>query len=637
MRRVKFYSRYDGATFDNLQTTEVVLNSFNKNKTIEINNVIEYYNIIQYFNNDLYLKSWTNEQLRQYKELIPELWEIIKKYFRAIDNDNLVTIFKKLYFDYTKDFWFLFNKYQCFNNVDTTKFETILNYKKIYLSEIIQNKETVAYYSNILLKYFIDNPITLEIILSNFEQEFSDTKNKIFLPKGFSLELKEKFVNDYILLEEPNLNFLNLIVNSQHPDLKISEEIKFKALKKSELLSNKIFKNGNATSFGVQLSIANDQKEPVINSYNKESNTIEYSYDKSYLDETLDFKSIFYNFNNLFGFLDNQGCISMVRRQSEIDVFENTFMRSKNEYLLYTMFVKKNMRSNMQMKLYRKYLESNSIEIEDVLEYIIKDYFSENYGLKNIHFSPPSKSTKYFEKIRVLAPEIESILKQYKAYLDTGTIDFELLSFVKAPLFFSKIKSKLEIKYVYGVGDDFIRISNLMFSDQASIAYTEVYKSKYKNFKNLLVNEDVTVDSFHDYKKYALDFLLEKEIISVDVDGYLRINKLTTVVYEYLYYREVINFWHFPNFIREEILRLKVQNIVEFDNSLFTKEELSYLNYNLNSKEFSNGLNLRNKYAHGSNYIGEEKQETDYEIILKILILVLLKINDDLKLTKLYF
>lgn len=274
MRRVKFYSIYDGATFDNLQTTEVVLNSFNKNKTIEINNVIEYYNIIQYFNNDLYLKSWTNEQLRQYKELIPALWEIIKKYFRAIDNDNLVTIFKKLYFDYTKDFWFLFNKYQCFNNVDTANFETILNYKKIYLSEIIQNKETVAYYSNILLKYFIDNPITLEIILSNFEQEFSDTKNKIFLPKGFSLELKEKLVNDYILLEEPNLNFLNLIVNSQHPDLKISEEIKFKALKKSELLSNKIFKNGNATSFGVQLSIANDQKEPVINSYNKESNTI---------------------------------------------------------------------------------------------------------------------------------------------------------------------------------------------------------------------------------------------------------------------------------------------------------------------------------------------------------------------------
>src|SRR5690606_23482169 len=277
--------------------------------------------IIQYFNNDLYRKSWTSEQLRQYKELIPELWEIIKKYFRAIDNDNLVTIFKKLYFDYTKDFWFLFNKYQCFNNVDTTKFETILNYKKIYLSEIIQNKETVAYYSNILLKYFIDNPITLEIILYIFEQDFSDIKNKIFLPKGFSLELKEKFVNDYILLEEPNLNFLNLIVNSQHPDLKISEEIKFKALKKSELLSNKIFKNGNATSFGVQLSIANDQKEPVINSYNKESNTIEYSYDKSYLDETLDFKSIFYNFNNLFGFLDNQGCISMVRRQSEIDVF----------------------------------------------------------------------------------------------------------------------------------------------------------------------------------------------------------------------------------------------------------------------------------------------------------------------------
>jgi len=636
MRRVKFYSVNDGASFDNLQTAEGVLNSFNKNKTVEINNVVEYYNIIQYFDHDMYLKSWSDDQLKTYKEHILELWKIIKKYFLTIDNDNFISITKKLYFDYTNDFWFLFNKYQCFKNVDAAKFETILKYKKIYLLEIIQNKETVAYYSNPLLKYFIDNPITVETILSNFEQESYNTKDKIFLPKGFTLEVRDKLVNDYISLEEPNLNFLNLIVNSQNPDFKLSEETKFKALKKSKLLSKKIFNKENATSFGVQLCIALEQQEAVINSYNKEKNTLEYSYGKAYLDQTSDFKSVFYNFHHLFKFLDNQGCINMVRRESEINVLEKTFMRSKNEYLLYNIYVRKNMLSNMQIKLYRKYLEDSSIEIEEVLEYIVKEYFAESYGLKNIQFSSPSKNTKYFERIRVLAPEIESILKQYKAYLENGSIDFELLNFVKAPLFFSNIKSNLQNKYVYGVGDEFPRISNLLFSDQASLAYTEAYKSKYKNFKDLLVNEDVTYDAFHNYQKNALDFLLEKEIITVDVNGYLKINKLTTVVYEYLYYREVISFWHFPSFIRKEILRLEQLNIVEFDNSLFTREELSYLNYNLNSKEFSNGLNLRNKYAHGSNYISEEKQENDYEIIVKILILVLLKINDDLKLSKLY-
>lgn len=192
MRRVKFYSINDGASFDNLQTAEGVLNSFNKNKTVEINNVIEYYNIIQYFDHDMYLKNWSDDQLKTYKEHTPELWKIIKKYFLFIGNDNFVSIFKKLYFEYTHDFWFLFNKYQCFKNVDTAKFETILKYKKIYLSEIIQNKETVAYYSITLLKYFIDNPITVEIILSNFEQESYDTKQKIFLPKGFTLEVTEK-------------------------------------------------------------------------------------------------------------------------------------------------------------------------------------------------------------------------------------------------------------------------------------------------------------------------------------------------------------------------------------------------------------------------------------------------------------
>src|SRR5690606_5729775 len=315
-------------------------------------------------------------------------------------------------------------------------------------------------------------------------------------------------------------------VNSQNPDFKLSEETKFKALKKSQFLSKKIFNKENATSFGVQLCIALEQQEAVVNSYNKEKGTLEYSYGKSYLDQALDFKSVFYNFHHLFEFLDNQSCINMVRRESEINFLEKTFMRSKNEYLQYNTFVRKNMLSNMQIKLYRKYLENSSIEIEDVLEYIVKDYFAENYALDNIRFSTPSKNTKYFERIRVLAPEIESILKQYKAYLENGSIDFELLNFVKAPLYFSNIKSKLRVKYVYGVGSEFLRISNLLFSDQASLAYTEAFKSKYKNFKDLLVNQDVTYDSFHDYKKNGLDFLLEKEIISVDVNGYLRINKL---------------------------------------------------------------------------------------------------------------
>ena len=67
------------------------------------------------------------------------------------------------------------------------------------------------------------------------------------------------------------------------------------------------------------------------------------------------------------------------------------------------------------------------------------------------------------------------------------------------------------------------------------------------------------------------------------------------------------------------------------EKTLFTKQEISYLNYFLNKKEFTNGLDLRNKYLHGTNPSNEIEHENDYYILLKIIILVLLKIEDDIR------
>ena len=70
--------------------------------------------------------------------------------------------------------------------------------------------------------------------------------------------------------------------------------------------------------------------------------------------------------------------------------------------------------------------------------------------------------------------------------------------------------------------------------------------------------------------------------------------------------------------------------MVTIENSLFTHEERRYLNYYLNQKEFSNSLDLRNKYLHGTNSSSPEEQENDYKILLKLIILVIHKIKDDL-------
>lgn len=52
-------------------------------------------------------------------------------------------------------------------------------------------------------------------------------------------------------------------------------------------------------------------------------------------------------------------------------------------------------------------------------------------------------------------------------------------------------------------------------------------------------------------------------------------------------------------------------------------------NYELNKSTYSNGLDLRNKYAHSTYPEDEKIQEMDYMILLKIMILVVTKINEE--------
>ena len=70
------------------------------------------------------------------------------------------------------------------------------------------------------------------------------------------------------------------------------------------------------------------------------------------------------------------------------------------------------------------------------------------------------------------------------------------------------------------------------------------------------------------------------------------------------------------------------------ENTLFSREEVKYFNFYLNQKIFTNGYDLRNKYSHGTNTQPEQKHKYDYYLILKIIILILLKIEDDIIINK---
>ena len=65
------------------------------------------------------------------------------------------------------------------------------------------------------------------------------------------------------------------------------------------------------------------------------------------------------------------------------------------------------------------------------------------------------------------------------------------------------------------------------------------------------------------------------------------------------------------------------------DNKLLTKPEYQYFDYLLNNSEFSNGKAIRNRYIHDSITTDEKKMNEDYHTLLKVMIMIIIKINDD--------
>lgn len=96
-----------------------------------------------------------------------------------------------------------------------------------------------------------------------------------------------------------------------------------------------------------------------------------------------------------------------------------------------------------------------------------------------------------------------------------------------------------------------------------------------------------------------------------------------------LYFNEVLSYNHLDENKQKAIDILLEKGILKYEDTLFSKPEQDYLNYILNMSEFSNGLDLRNKYLHGTQGSDEKVHINDYFIFLRILILCILKINDE--------
>lgn len=642
LNRVVYYSKEDMAGPLQLKKGEHVLKAELKTDYTDVNDVMELYNLKKYIDNELFLRDWTKEDVESFKLKATKISSAVGKYMAKIDDTSVTSIYNNLIREYISCFWEIVNNQSVFKRISKLNFKNILDSEPHVIHVILTHKKIVDYYDSENRDFLMSYPQSAEILLSVYEVQHDFSNKEKFIPKSLTIDDKETIMSSYLDSDDFNLNYVELIQNSKkRNDFIVSDKTRLKAKRLHQSETEKFFaEKGGCLKYGVSVGFPSNASKIKDGEIDNEMN-INYSYSLDFIRENDDPYSLYKNFKVLFEYIDAENRIALLSKHSQLGLFEKIMgVRSQNEYRNGSHFNLLEMTSYLQITGYNQIVKDLKTSLEEIFHYVWTNSLNEKYDfVANARFLVPTASSSYFEKVRILAPEFESVLKQYKLFVEDGNIDFELLQMSSSPSSIKDIPSRNRNKYIYLNEQNEMNLGclNLFFSDQNLLAYVEPFKeSKYATLFELLANEQVLFSSYEDHQRPQIEYLIEKEFLSVDTDGFIQfVNPHRIAILKDLRDNEVASFHHYSPDYRLEAQTMESEGLIKFESSLFTKPEQAYFNYLLNKSEFTNGVDLRNSYLHGTQANPEEtrKHEYAYFTYLKLLFLILLKIEDDLAIT----
>lgn len=381
-------------------------------------------------------------------------------------------------------------------------------------------------------------------------------------------------------------------------------------------------------SYGVKLSFSDIQRKPV--NIEVENHNVIFTYSKKWFKENLDYPIVLiYNFIHIFGFVDNQIRFLHVHKLNSMSVIMKCLgIKGKSEYIIDTVFKQFNMAAQLQIQAYYTFLSDEGIKLEEIYKWFFEEYLKTEFNVKGFYFNCPSTNASYLEKNRTLNSEIDSVLKQFKMWCEDRNIDLELLQMSSNHMLFKDIPSLIDKKYIYPNSEEFNIASYLLCSDQSLIHYISE-KYNHSKFHELINKNDLKIEDFHEYQRKDIKWLIDHYYIYENIDGFLKKDIDVIWIIDELYFNNVLSYHHLDKNKQKIVDILLEKRILKYENTLFSKPEYDYFNYIFNKSDFSNGLDIRNKYIHGTQSMNKNVQKKDYYIILRMLVLCILKINDE--------
>ncbi len=627
---VKFFGIHDMSRGYYLKKAESVLDNYNQlNDYNDINQVIELFNIKQFLDNGLHLATWDDTVLVKYKEKSKTIPQMVGKFFSKIDSTNLAQYYDKLSIIYIRDFWNLICKNNVFERVEKRDIFKLLRQGNISLWHILEQQKIVKYFGQEIAGYMKIADESAELLMDQFLSDRRDTQIRYYFPDELTQNDRNEILKKYVESESANPNYLKLLVNAQGSmELPVGDRLRRDAKSKfDEYWSNQSQPNAGI-EFGAEVSFVSMPNDKITETF--ENNIIKATYSKEWIQENLDYPTLLNNFIYLFEYTDKWFRCNFLSTSSKMSALEKVLgVKGKRDYRIGTYFTVQRLKTCIQMLAYMKELEIYSVRIESIFQWFFEVYLINEFHVSGFIYNTPSEKTTTFEKCKLLASAIDGVLKQYKLFCEDGYIDRDLLEMSSGHIDFSELRSMQNKKYAYSNSDAIINEQFLLYSDQSHLTYTEKTQSKYHSFSQMILNENMVLDDFAEYQKPNIIWLINRESLIQNGNNILSLNISRAFILGELFEREVICPLYCGE-VKPLIEELQRIGDIRYENTIFSKPEQDYLNYMLNKKEFSNGYDLRNRYIHDTYSLDPDIQQRDYLEFLKIMVLIIIKINEEL-------
>lgn len=627
--RVTYYSEDDLTIGLNLGPTVEVLNVFTPEKDYSLEDLVEPFDINQIITKANKPNDWTKEMISAYNSRAELLKPTICNQLSAYPTDKFIDDYRQLSYLYKRAFWKIIDLYGL-KMLNENIVRTLIDQDVINLRYLLEVKKFAGKYNKIAAEYLRSHSKeAVEWILSETAEIHNSTYHHVYIPASFTDNDKEVAVISYLKSERPNLNYVNLLLDSKA--ITLSPPTKLLAQEVQKRLNKDVLEEGVVvrTNWTFKISSADNIPPKTFKVIDGEPYLI---YSHKYI-FSLPSESVVPELMFLLGFIDEYGMIELINKKpSHIGIMDLAGIKSKDAYNFYSESALMNRLAVGQMAAFYKELKGEKRPLERCLK-IYYDKLNSDFGYNSGTISLPTEGTNYEEKVKTLTPEVEALMRRYQTYVEYGNVTDELTD-VMDTIKIEDVRSLVKHKYVYekvATDSDFFRMQRLLFSDQTLLDFVGEYKDKrLGNLFNLFTSgAKVRLTDYKDYYQSHIRFLLGEHILHEDKNGFLNFvdNDVACFLYQ-LYHKESALFWGYPQSVKKWIIQKVKVGDLEFGSSLLSRPEQDWLSYYWDNSKFSNSLAIRNRYAHGRK--SGLNPEADYLTVLMIACILVVKIYNDL-------